>query len=66
MTGSLKGFSTADMRTMRTPLDSLPQRHRLFAGGGRAREIRPSITFRLQTSGDSPVFAADRRSHAVE
>jgi len=26
MTGSQRGFATADMRTMRAPLDSLPQR----------------------------------------
>jgi hypothetical protein len=34
MTGSQTGFATADMRTARAPLDSLPQR--LLAGDGHA------------------------------
>jgi hypothetical protein len=36
-----EGLYDSGMRTMRTALDSRPQHLRLFAGGGRAREIRP-------------------------
>src|ERR1700738_1500643 len=67
MTGSQTGFATADMRTVRGPLDSLPQRFRnayLPATAMRAK-FALGITLRLQTGGDSPV-AADRRSRAVE
>src|SRR6266478_7013657 len=42
-TGSQRSSATANMRTARAPIDSLPQHlpQRLFAGDGHAREIRP-------------------------
>jgi hypothetical protein len=65
MTGSQRGFATADMRTMRAPRScSVFRSAHLLATAMRAK-FALGITFRLQTSGGSPA-AADRRSHACQ
>jgi hypothetical protein len=64
MTSSQRGFATADMRTMRAPLDSLlqhlPWRSPPLATAMRAK-FALGITFRLQTS-DGSLAAADRQA----
>jgi hypothetical protein len=56
MTGFDRGFATADMLSMRTPLDSLAAVSS-FAGLGHPRELHPG---HYQTSDGSPAAASPK------